>query len=175
MSDAAPVFTARRALWAMLLNMLMGVLLAAMTIINIVYQLRQGGSLITSIFFAVLALFFLWHSWNQLRNRAPLIEIGPAGLRLPNASEQALPWSLIRQVAPARTVLGLGGSRVDFTVDPEIFARLKLGQRFMGDIIVKKPGMPNTFSVITPQLEENAAAIYDAVKRYWRPARTENE
>jgi hypothetical protein len=171
----APVFTARRALWATLLNLLMGLLLAAITILNIVHRVREGGSLLTSIFFAVLALFFLWHAWTQLRDRAPLVEIGPAGLRLPSASPDALPWSRIRQVVPGRALLGMRSSRVDFTVDMETFARLKLGQRFMGDVIVKKPGVPNTFSVITPQLEENAAAIYDAVKRYWRPGGNDKE
>jgi hypothetical protein len=174
MSDA-PVFTARRALWATLVNMLMGLLLAAITILNIVQRLREGGTLLSSVFFALLALFFLWHAWNQLRDRAPLIEVGPAGLRLPSASPDTLPWPLIRQVAPSRRLFGLRSSRIDFTVDPDTFARLKLGQRFMGDIIVKRPGMMNTFSVITPQLEENANAIYDAVTRYWRPARADDE
>jgi hypothetical protein len=168
---AQPVFTARRALWAVLMNLLMGVLLAVLTIINVVRQIQDGGALLASAFFAMLVLFFLWNAWSQLRHRRPLIEIGAAGLRLPTASEQPLSWTLIRQVVPARGALGLGAARIDFTVDTDTFARLKLGQRFMGDVIIKRPGMPNTFSVITPQLEENAAAIFTAVKRYWPPDR----
>jgi hypothetical protein len=166
-----PVFTARRALWAVLLNFVMGALLAVMTIINIVRQIQEDGSLLASGFFAVLALFFLGNAWSQLRARAPLIEVGAAGLRLPGASEQIVPWTEIRQIAPARSLPGLSPSRVDFTVEPDTFARLKLGQRFMGDVIVKRIGMPNSFSVITPQLEENATAIFAAVKRYWPPER----
>lgn len=170
-----PVFTARRALWAVLLNLVMGALLAVLTITNIVRQLQEGGSLLASGFFAVLALFFLGNAWAQLRARMPLIEVGAAGLRLPGASDQPLPWTEIRHVAPARSLLGLPARRIDFTVDPDAFARLKLGQRFMGDIIVKRAGMPNSFSVITPQLEENAAAIFAAVKRYWPPERPEED
>ena len=45
-----PVFAVRRALWATLLNMLMGLLLAAITVLNLVRQFREelkamtGGS-----------------------------------------------------------------------------------------------------------------------------------
>jgi hypothetical protein len=121
--------------------------------------------------FVILALFFLWQGWTQFRDRAPVIEIGPAGLRLPSASGEPIAWSRVSFAQAARGLLGLGGGRVDFMVDAQTFARLKLGQRFMGDVVIKKRGMPNAFSVITPQLDESASAIFAAVKCYWPPNR----
>jgi hypothetical protein len=168
-----PVFTARRALWATLLNVTLGLLLSALTIANLVHQLRADQSWGVAALFVVLALFFLWQGWEQVRDRAPVVEIGPDGLRLPGASADIVPWPRLRQVLAGRGLPGLGGGRVDFTVDPEIFVRLKLGQRFMGDVVVKARGRPNTFSVITPQLEENVDSIYAAVKRYWPPENDE--
>lgn len=170
-----PVFAARRALWATLLNMLMGLLLAAITVLNLVRQFREGGSPATAAVFAVLALFFLWQAWTQLRNRVPLIEVAPDGLRLPSAGNDALPWRCIRHVRPVRGFLGMGGGRVDFTVDPTVFDRLKFGQRFMGDVVVKRRGLAHTFSLITPQLDENADAIYAAIQRYWTPEHRRDE
>jgi hypothetical protein len=172
--QAGPVFTARRAVWATLLNALMGVLLSALTITNLVHQLREGGSWPVAALFVVLSLFFLWQGWMQLRDRAPVIEIGPRGLLVPTASPEILPWPRLRHVAPGRGLPGLGGGRIDFTVDSETFARLKLGQRFMGDVAVKARGRPNTVSLITSQLDENADSIFAAVKRYW-PAESDDE
>jgi hypothetical protein len=172
-SDGA-VFTARRSLWAIILNLVLGLLLTALTIANLVHQVKTGGSWAVSVMFAIIALFFLWQAWAQLRDRSPVIEVGPAGLRLPLASAEAIPWSRIRHVHLARGIPGLGGGRVDFMVDIETFARLKFGQRFMGDIVVKKRGAPNAFSLITPQLEESASAIFAAIQRYW-PAKAHNE
>ena len=121
--------------------------------------------------FVILALFFLWQGWTQFRDRSPIVEIGPAGLRLPSASSEPIAWPRIWHAQAGRGLPGFGGGRVDFMVDAETFARLKLGQRFMGELIVKKRSVPNAFSVITPQLDESANAIFAAVKRYWPPDR----
>jgi hypothetical protein len=172
--EGETVFTARRALWATLLNFLLGAALAALTIANVVHQIQRDGSLAVAAMFSILALFFLWQAWTQLSRRTPVIEVGPAGLRLAGVSEEILPWTRIVYVQRGSGLPGLGGGRIDFTVDAETYARLKLGQRFMGDLVVKARGRPNTFSVITPQLEENANAIFTAVKRYW-PATTTDD
>lgn len=172
---AAPAFIARRALWALWTNVLIGLGLSVLTLANVVHQVENGGPLLVSGAFAFIALFYLVQSVLQVRSRQPVIEIGPAGLRLAGASEGVVPWSRVTQVRGVNGVLGLAGGRVDFTVDMETFARLKFGYRFMGDVVVKKRGVPNTFSVVTPQLEENASRIVDAVKRYWSPPpRTED-
>ena len=175
MAPTDPVFTARRARWATALNVVLGALLSALTIANLVHQLRGGDSLAVSALFAALALFFLWHAWTQFRDRTPLIEIGPQGFRLPSANPEILPWARLRHVRTGRRLPVLGGGRVDFTVDVETFARLKLGQRFMGDVVVKSRGWPNTFSVITPQLEENADSIVAAVHRFWPTDRDDDD
>jgi hypothetical protein len=173
MTQAAggPVFTARRARWATILNMILGALLSALTIANLVHQVRIDGGWGIGALFMILALFFLWQGWTQFRDRTPIIEIGPSGLLLPSASSEPVAWPRIWHAQAGRGLPGLGGGRVDFMVDAETFGRLKLGQRFMGEIIVKKRSVPNAFSVITPQLDESAAAIFAAVKCYWPPER----
>jgi hypothetical protein len=169
------VFTARRSLWSVLLNMTLGALLSALTIANLVHQIRTDGAWGVAALFMILALFFFWQGWAQLRNRSPVIEIGPTGLRLPSASSEPIAWPRIWHAEAGRGLPGLGGGRVDFLVDAETFTRLKLGQRFMGDLVVKKRSAANAFSVITPQLDENAGAILAAVKRYWPPDRRDEE
>ena len=163
------VFTARRARWAALLNMALGLMLAALTAANLNHQVRTGGAWGVAVLLVILALFFFWQGWTQFRDRSPVIEIGPDGLRLPTASAQPIRWSRIWQARAGSGLPAFGGGRVDFTVDAETFGRMKLGQRFMGDLVVKKRSQANTFSVTTPQLDESAAAIFAAVRRYWPP------
>lgn len=163
------VFTVRRSLWAIIVNLAVGGILAALTIANLVHQARSNGGWGIAVLFVILALFFLWQGWMQFRDRAPVVEISPEGMRLRSASAQAIPWSHIQHVRPGGALPGFGSRRVDVMVDAETFMRLKLGQRFLGDVIVKKRGAPNAFSVITPQLEENGDAIVAAVRRYWPP------
>jgi hypothetical protein len=178
MTQAPPrgaVFVVRRSLWSILMNLLLGALLAALTFSNIVHQFRTGGSWAVAIMFGIIAVFFLWQAIDQLRDRSPLLEIGPDGLKLRTASPQPIPWPRIWHAQAGAGVLGLGGGRVDFQVDTEIFSGLKFGQRYMGDVVVKKRNVPNTFSVLTPQLDESAAAIYAALKRYWPPDRRDDK
>ena len=172
---SAPLFTARRALWATILNLGLGALLATLTVANLIYQLRNDGSWGIGAMFAILAFFFFWQGWTQFRHRDPVIEISPGGLRLPAASADPIAWHRISFSQAPRGLPGLGGGRVDFMVDAETFARLKLGQRFMGDIVVKKRGMPNAFSLITPQLDESAGSIFAAMRRYWPPPERPDE
>jgi hypothetical protein len=171
----APSFIARRALWALWINAVLGLGMSVLTIANIAHQYQSGGPLLVSAGFAFIALFFLWQAATQIRNREPVIEIGAAGLRVAGVSEAIMPWSRVIKVRGVNGFLGRVGARVDVTVDPELFARLKFGYRFMGDPVVKKRGLPNTFSVITPQLEESSGRIVDAVKRYWSPPRPDED
>ena len=173
--QAGAVFVVRRSIWSILMNLVLGLLLAGLTISNIVHQFSTGGSWAVAIMFGVIAVYFLWHSVDQLRDRSPLIEIGPEGLRLRSASPQPIPWARIWHAQAGTRVLGFGRGRVDFQVDPEIFVALKLGQSYMGDVVVKKRSMPNTFSVLTPQLDESAPAIFAALKRYWPPDRRNDD
>lgn len=174
-SPNGPVFAARRSIWSILMNIVLGALLAALTFVNIVHEIRTGGSWAVAIMFGIIAAYFLWHGVEQLRDRAPLIEIGPDGLRLRPASAQPIPWSCIWNAQASSGPLGVGAGRVDFQVDTETFNTLKLGQRFMGDVIVKKRSAPNTFSVLTPQLDESAGAIFAALRRYWPPDQRDDD
>ena len=175
LSPDDPVFVARRSMWSILMNLVLGVLLAALTFGNVVHQIRTGGSWTVAVLFGFIAAYFLWHGVEQLRNRSPLVEIGPDGLRLRPASVQPIPWSRIWNAQASSGPLGFGSGRVDIQVDAETFNALKFGQRFMGDLVVKKRSAPNTFSVLTPQLDESPAAIFAALKRYWPPDRRDDE
>ncbi len=170
-----PVFMVRRSMWSILLNLLLGALLAAVTFANVVHQFRTGGSWAVAIMFGIIAAYFFWHGVEQLRDRSPLIEIGPSGLTLRPASAQPIPWQRIWNAQAGSGLFGFGGGRVDFQVDAETFNTLKFGQRFMGDVVVKKRTAPNSFSVLTPQLDESAGAIFAALKRYWPPDRRDDE
>ena len=175
MTGAAPSFIARRALWALWINAALGLGMSVLTVANIAHQYQSGGPLLVSGGFAFIALFFLWQAAMQIRNRQPVIEIGAAGLRVAGVSENIVPWSRVIAVRGVNGFLGLAGGRVDVTVDTETFARLKFGYRFMGDPVVKKRGIPNTFSIITPQLEESPDRIVEAAKRYWSPPRPDKD
>jgi hypothetical protein len=174
-SPSGTVFVVRRSLWSILMNLVLGLGLAGLTVANVVYQLRTGGSWTVAGMFAFIAVFFLWQAIDQLRDRSPLVEIGPSGLRLRLASPDPIPWSRIWHAHATRGPLNFGGGRLDFQVDPAVFLRLKFGQRFMGDIVVKKRGQPNTFSVIAQPLEESADAIFAALKRYWPPDKQDDD
>lgn len=167
-SDRA-VFIVRRALWFTLLNFVFGIVLLAMAAANLVELVRSGGSWAVALLLILIAGVYAAQAFAQMRSRANLIEIGPAGLRLPTASEAPIEWSRIWQIEIGRGLPGLTGGRLHFQVDIDTFARLRFGQRFMGDNVVRRRGYPNAFTVITQGLDENATAIYAAIKRFWPP------
>lgn len=175
MNARGPVFVVRRAAWFTALNLVFGVMLAAIAAINLVEQLQSGGGWGLAVTFAVIAAYFCWQAWTQFYHRTPVIEIGPAGLYLPSAAEQPIPWSRIWHADAGGGLASLFGGRIDFQVDPETHAKLKLGQRFMGDVVVRRRGIPNAFSISTQGLDEKNTAIFAAMSRYWPPHKIDRE
>ncbi|HEX6980625.1 MAG TPA: hypothetical protein VF342_15150 [Alphaproteobacteria bacterium] len=164
-----PVFIVRRARWYTTANLALGLGFLGFTAASLVHQIRAGEAWILPLSFVVFAAFYCWQVWVQFRHRKPLIEISAAGLGLPGASPAPIPWSRIWRIEPGRGLPGLSGGRINFQVDADTFIGLRLGQRFMGDVVVRNRRLPNSFSVITQGLEERTDAIYAAIKRYWPP------
>ena len=63
----------------------------------------------------------------------------------------------------------LGGGRIDIGLDVETFAGLTLGQRWMGDPIVKRAGLSPVVTVLAASLDSDARKILEAVRHYWPP------
>jgi len=164
-----PVFIVRRALWYTITNLALGVAFLGFTTASLVHQIRAGEAWVIPASFVAFAAFYCWQVWGQFRQRTPLVEISAAGLSLPGVTPAPIPWSRIWLVEPGRGLPGISGGRIHFQVDADTFVGLRLGQRFMGDVVVRNRRLPNSFSLITQGLEERTDAIYAAIKRYWPP------
>lgn len=175
MSAQGPTLAVRRAGWFTALNLAFGAMLVVITIINLVDQLQAGSGWALAAMFAAIAGFFCWQAWTQFYDRAPVVEIGPAGLGLPSAAEEPIPWSRILHAHAGAGLAGLSGGRIDFQVDTETYAKLRFGQRFMGDVVVRRRGIPNAFSIMTQGLDTKNAAIFAAMSRYWPPERADHD
>jgi len=168
-ASAYPIFVVRRALWFALINFALGTALLILTATNLIQLIGSDGAWGIALLFVGLAGVYTWQAWTQLRDRGPLVEIGPAGLFLRGAMDQPVPWPRVWQIQAGRGLPGLSGGRIDFQVDPETYARVRLGQRFLGDVVVRRRGLANGFSVITNGLDESRGAIHAALLRFWPP------
>ena len=170
MSD--PVFEVRRSRPHLLMQATFGMFIVALALANLVNLYRTGeaenGPLLTSVLFAFLMSAYVWNLAQQYRDREPQVVIGASGLLLPTALSDPVPWTQVWNVAPP------GGARsrmrLDIDVAPEVYARMKLGQRFMGENIVRRKGPGGGLSIYTMGYEHNAREIAAAIRRYWPPA-----
>jgi hypothetical protein len=160
---------ARRTLWLTAVNLFFALALFALTLANLYWQWSRGESLVTGSLFAFVAGYYALMTFNQLRDRQPQLVISAAGLGLPAASAGPIPWARITHLRVKRRLIPTLGGQLDVQVDPETFLRLKFGQRFLGDFILKGRGIPNTFRVLTQGLDQGTADIESAIKRYWPP------
>lgn len=160
----------RRAVWLTALNLVFSLALFALTLANLYWQWSRGESLVTGSLFAFVAGYYAMTTFNQLRDRQPQIVISADGLGLPAAAADPIPWSRILHLRVKKRLIPTLGGQVDLQVDPEIFLKLKLGQRFLGDAVLKARGIPNTLTVRTQGLDRSTAEIETALKRHWPPA-----
>ncbi|MBI3707245.1 MAG: hypothetical protein HY246_06150 [Proteobacteria bacterium] len=163
--DPAAPFLVRRSRWQSGLYFAFAVLLLIFAAINLWKGLADGNLPSAAWFFAALIAFYAWHAAGQFLDRRPQIVVDAAGLLLAAASPDPIPWQHIRR-ATAKTGWR-GRARIDLEVDPETHARLKLGQRFMGDPIVRLRGRPTGLSILTQSLDRDAQAIFVAMQRHW--------
>lgn len=165
------VFEVRRSRAHVLLQAGFGMFLLALAAANLGNLFRQGdaqgGPLFASLLFAGLMAFYVWNLLAQYRDRRPQVIVGPAGLYLPSAHLEPVPWSHVWNVAPPSGVFSR--MRLDVDIAPEISARMKLGQRFMGENVVRRKGVGGGLTIYTMGYEHNAAEIAEAIRRYWPP------
>ncbi len=118
---------------------------------------------------AALIAFQAWRNLQYLTDRTPVVVIGPEGLALPLNADAPIPWTAISRLGAARGAARIGGGRLDFEVDPETFARIRLGKRMMGDPVVKMPALPYGISIVAQSLDHPAGAMQAAIEAFWPP------
>ncbi|MBI3452804.1 MAG: hypothetical protein HY057_08280 [Rhodospirillales bacterium] len=165
-------FVARRAAWLRTANITMAAGLVLIALLNLYQLVEDDGPLMTGFLFAVLAALYAWQATVQFFDQQPQMIVAADGLILPTATPEPIVWSDIHEVRISSGLFGMGTSRIDFTVAPETRARIKLGQRFMGDFVIRRPGVPNGFSLATPGLDRNVAEIYKSLREFWPPPET---
>lgn len=125
---------------------------------------QNGGSVFGALFLTALMGFYAAQSGHQLLDRRPLLIVGADGLGLAGATAAPLPWSRIWRLQAVR---GLTGARIDIVLDAETFLGVKLGNRWMGDHVVKARHLINGFSILTAGFEHSGPEIEQAIRRYW--------
>ena len=149
------------------MNLVFAALLTTLALINLWDQFESRTALFASFFFAVIAGFYLWHTYQQFCDRLPQLVIDASGLWLGAASPDPIPWPNIWRLDAGRRLFG--GPRVEAEVAPEIAARLKLGQRFLGENVVRLRGRSNGFAIFAIGYDRTADQIFAAARHFWPP------
>jgi len=123
--------------------------------------------LASAVFTVILAVYFVY-TLRLCWDRTPVVVVGPAGLALPGALPDTIPWSTVHHVNHPGGFL-LGRHRLDIDVDIATRARIKVGMRIAGDPIAGRIGSATGISIITQSLDTKPAQIIVAIKRYWPP------
>lgn len=134
---------------------------------------QQGESFGASLLFLAIAAFWGVLMGQQFRDDTPKIVVGENGLEIPGVADAPLDWDKIEELALGTGVRALGGGRLDIYVDPETYSKLKLGNRWMGDSIVKRAGIRPGFTILGAGLDAKTRTIFDAMRRHWPPAERE--
>ncbi len=166
-SPIAGAFVVYRSRLHSLINLVLGVFLAALALTNFWDQLESRGAFLPSLLIVAIAGVYLWHTYQMVCDRGPQVVIDATGLRLATASPDPIPWSYIWRLEAGRRLFG--GPRVEAEVAPEVVARLKLGQRFLGDNVVRLKARRNGLAIYTVGYDRTADQIFAAARRYWPP------
>jgi hypothetical protein len=118
---------------------------------------------------AALLGVHVWQCLQRFLDPTPVVAIGPDGLALPQATDTPIPWHAITRVGATRSMILMGGGRLDIEVDPDVFARIRLGKRMLGDPVVKMAGLPFGISVVAQGLDRRATDMIPAIEAYWPP------
>lgn len=157
---------ARRARWFLFCNLVMALALLALGLGNVAYQFQTGGPAWVGALLVAIVGAYAWQTVRQLVDRQPIVAVRADGLLLPTAAAEPIAWSRIQGVA-----LGglLGRNQIDVAIDSPLLAQLTLGQRFLGDSVVKRRGVMPGISIVTGNLDHRAAVIMAAIRRHWPP------
>ena len=128
---------------------------------------QQGESFGASLLFLAIAAFWGVLMGQQFRDDAPKIVVGKDGLDMPGVCDGPVPWDKIEELALGTGLRALSGGRLDIHVDPETYSKLKLGNRWMGDLIVRRPGAKPGFTVLGAGLDTKPRVIFEAIRRHW--------
>ena len=145
----------------------MAAVLFAVILASLVRLIEAGESIIAPAVLATAVGFYCWQTLTQFLDRSPKVVVAADGLGLPDALSERIPWS---RILALEFRSAFRGARLDVAVDAEIYDRLKIGQRFMGDHIVRRRGWPNGFSILAFGLDTDGEAIFKAARRHWPPA-----
>lgn len=168
-TDGLPLLVARRSMRIAGLNLLTASLGFGFSVAFVWYAWREGADLIGPLFLLVLIAVYGVQAGQNFRDDRPKVVVERAGLSLPAVTDAPIPWGEIEQVALGKGIRTLGGGRLDVVVSPQVFARLKLGQRWLGDPIVKRGGISPAFTVLGSALDTDMKTLFTAIRRHWPP------
>lgn len=133
-------------------------------------EARSGGTSWLAVAMVVVLMgFYAAMTMRHFFETTPLLVVGPEGLSFPQATDAPIPWTSVLRLGAARSFSLIGGGRLDIELAPEAFARIRLGQRLMGDPLVKMIGSPFGMSLIAQGLDHRASDILAAIGRHWPP------
>jgi hypothetical protein len=155
---------ARRARWFILSNLVMALTMVGLALLNIGYQIRTGGPAWVGLVLLGMVAIYAWQVARQLVDRQPIVEVRAEGLLLPGAATQPIAWASIRDVAQGGL---LARNQIEIALDGALVTQLTLGQRFLGDSVIKRRGLVPGITILASNLDQRAPAILAAIRRRW--------
>jgi hypothetical protein len=162
----------RRSLRLAGLNLVFASVMFGLSVAVAWYAWREDAPMGAPLLFLAIAAFWGVTMGQQFRDQEPKVIVGRDGLELPGVAPAPIPWDKIEEVALGTGIRALGGGRLDVFLDAGSFVTLKLGNRWMGDPIVKRPGIRPGFTILGAGLDAKTRAIFDAMRRHWPPEET---
>lgn len=133
-------------------------------------EARGGGTSWLAVAMVVVLMgFYAAMTTRHFFEQTPLLVVGQEGLSFPQSADAPIPWTSITRLGAARSLSLIGGGRLDVELLPEAFARIRLGQRLMGDPLVKMIGPPFGISLHAQGLDHRASDILAAIAHHWPP------
>ncbi len=153
----------RRSAWFLAANLAVAAGVFALVVLNLVHQWHSDGSLAVAVLFVALVAAYGWQTARLLIARAPVVVVGSAGLSLPTARDEPIAWSDVGDVAVSGWPLR---GQVDLSIAAEVVATMTLGQRFLGDPVIKRRGLAPGVTIVTRGLDRDADAILAAIHAF---------
>jgi hypothetical protein len=165
-----PLLIVRRSRRMAGLNLLFGSLGFGLAVASTWVAWQEGADLLGPLFLLLLVAVYGVQAGQQFRDDSPKLVVERAGLTIPGVIDGTVPWDRIVEIATTTGLRSLGGGRVDIVVDIEVYARMKLGARWLGDPIVRRAGQRPAFSIIGSILDTDTKTIFAALRRHWPKA-----
>jgi hypothetical protein len=128
-----------------------------------------GTSLLAVVTVVTLLAVYSWNATRNFLDGRPLLVVAPEGIWLPQHAQAPIPWHAIQRVGASRSFALVGGGRLDLDLAAEAFVQVRVGQRLMGDHVVKMVGTPFGISLLAQGLDHPASDVLAAIGRYWPP------